>query len=73
MDKQYFYKIKDVEDDRYSIYLCTDTECYSLLEKTIQQCREDNKLDESLIYYINENLTNNNIKYSIIKWNVLEF
>lgn len=73
MDKQYFYKIKDTEDDKYNIYLCTDTECYSLLEKTIQQCREDNELDESLIYYINENLTNNNIKYSIIKWNVLEF
>lgn len=73
MDKQYFYKIKDIEDDKYSIYLCTSTKCDYILQQAIEKCKQDNNIEESLMYYINENLTKHNIDYLIIKWNVLEF
>ena len=73
MSEKYFYKIKDIEDDKYSIYIWTDTECYNLITQAVEQCKADDEYDETLIFYIDKILKDHNIRYSIINWKVIDF
>lgn len=73
MNEKYFYKIKDIEDDKYSIYIWTDTECYDLIEQAVEQCKADDEYDETLMFYVDRMLKENKIKYSIIDWEVIDF
>lgn len=36
MEKVFYYKIRDIEDDRYSCYLATSRQCKDVIEKAIE-------------------------------------
>lgn len=73
MNEKYFYKIKDIEDDKYSIYIWTDKECYELIEQAVELCKADDELDESIMFYIDKVLKEHKVKYSIIDWQIIDF
>lgn len=73
MSEKYFYKIKDIEDDKYSIYVWSDIECYNLIKQAVEQCKADDEYDETLMFYVDRTLKENKIKYSIIDWKVIDF
>lgn len=69
--KHYFYKIKDIDDDKYNYYISTDKECGEIIEKgmdTYEEEREDN-----VIYYIIEEFDKAGIDYEIIDFIEYEY
>ena len=73
MNEKYFYKIKDIEDDGYSIYIWTDEPCREIIAWAIEEYHNDNDESESVMFFIDNYLRENGIGYSIIDWNEIEY
>jgi hypothetical protein len=79
MNKQYYYKIRDIEDDdKYSQYLTTDKKCNDIIENAIETWyggdEEDNRIEADNVFEcIEQLLTQNNIQWKWIKFNIINF
>lgn len=65
----YFYKIRDMEDDEYNFYISTDEMCGEIIESAIDEWHEDNeeyRSDGNVEDYIIRALNSAGIGYSFI-------
>lgn len=69
--ENFYYKIKDIEDDEYSEYIWTDKKCGTIIKKAI--AKYHNEGNDCVIEYIKQELDNHNIKWAIIDWNEIEY
>lgn len=64
--KQYFYKIKDVEDDNYNYYFTTNRKCGSIIQKAIDKW--DRERDYHVWGYVEEELVKHGISFEFIEY-----
>ena len=72
----YYYKLKDMEDDRYSYYIVTDTKCDDLIDDICgnyiadEECEINGKVycEENFLQYIYVVLKDNGIKVEQIRF-----
>lgn len=79
MKKLYFYKLEDYEDDEYSWFIATDTECKDLLEEIAdnyvneEDCEINGKIynEENFYCYVMAVLEDNNIKVEELEFETI--
>lgn len=72
----YFYKIKDTEDDKYSEYLATDRECKTFIENGIDyhydypdRYDKGGNVFECIEWYLDKQ----GIKYAWLNFDIVEY
>lgn len=71
MKKKYFYKIADLSDDEWSIYLTTEKKCSTLIKKAIVRYYQE--MDDCVMEYVKQELDKKDIKFSIIDFEVIDY
>lgn len=72
MNKNYYYKLKDIENEEYSIYIRTNKECAELLEKAVEMQREEDYA-YYLDVYIQVLLKRADIEFEKLNFKVIEW
>lgn len=74
MNEKYFYKIKDGENDRYSVYLLTEEPCGDIIKWGIDNYYNDNEEGKNVMFFIEKYMKEYEISYlKIDYWNEIEY
>lgn len=74
MTEKYFYKIKDGENDRYSVYLLTEEPCGDIIKWAIDDYYNDNEEGKNVMFFIEKYMKEYEISYlKIDYWNEIEY